>query len=53
MDAAVPPVAGGALIMGEIVVAEAVVMGDVGRAVAIRDEEGGVGDRVTSGDVAE
>ena len=51
MDAAVPPVTGGALIVGEVVVAETVVVGDVGRAVTIWDEESGVGDRVAKGDV--
>ena len=54
MDAAVPPVAGGALIVGEVVVAEAVVWGgDVGRAGAVGDQKDGVGDRVKKGDVAE
>ena len=53
MDAAVPPVSGGALIVGEVIVAETVVVGDVGRTVAIGDEEDGVGDRVAKGDVAE
>ena len=53
MDAAVPPVAGGAFIVGEVIVAETVVVGDIGRAVTVRDEEGGVGDRVAKGDVTE
>ena len=53
MDAAVPPVAGGALIVCEVVVAETVVVEDVGRAIAEGDEEDRVGDRVAKGDVTE